>query len=67
MKATLILILFDKPSTKEKEIEGVVIKSNARKETIASTIGLQKNAGVVSQVIGVEASKEVRTETPVKF
>ncbi|NIF04440.1 TonB-dependent receptor [Chryseobacterium sp. Tr-659] len=50
-------IVLDKPSTKEKEIEGVVIKSNARKETIASTIGLQKNAGVVSQVIGVEAIK----------
>lgn len=50
-------IVLDKPSTKEKEIEGVVIKSNARKETIASTIGLQKNSGVVSQVIGVEAIK----------
>lgn len=50
-------IVLDKPSAKEKEIEGVVIKSNARKETIASTIGLQKNAGVVSQVIGVEAIK----------
>ncbi|ROI06381.1 TonB-dependent receptor [Chryseobacterium sp. G0240] len=50
-------IVLDKPSAKEKEIEGVVIRSNARKETIASTIGLQKNAGVVSQVIGVEAIK----------
>lgn len=48
-------IVLGKPST--KEIEGVVIKSNARKETIASTISLQKNAGVVSQVIGVEAIK----------
>ncbi|MDV7697133.1 TonB-dependent receptor [Chryseobacterium soli] len=48
-------IVLGKPST--KEIEGVVIKSNARKETIASTIGLQKNSGVVSQVIGVEAIK----------
>ncbi|ATN06129.1 hypothetical protein CRN76_12330 [Chryseobacterium indologenes] len=50
-------IVMDKPSLKEKEIDGVVIRSNARKETIASTIGLQKNAGVVSQVIGVEAIK----------
>ncbi len=50
-------IVLDKPSTKEKQIEGVVIRSNARKETIASTIGLQRNAGVVSQVIGVEAIK----------
>ena len=46
-------IVMDKPSLKEKEIDGVVIRSNARKETI----GLQKNAGVVSQVIGVEAIK----------
>ena len=44
-------------ASREKEIEGVVIKSSAKKETIASTIGLQKNSGVVSQVIGVEAIK----------
>ena len=42
----------------EKQIEGVVIKSSARKETVASTIGLQKNSAVVSQVIGVEAIKK---------
>lgn len=50
-------IVLNRPSIKEKEIDGVVIKSSAKKETIASTIGLQKNAGVVSQVIGVEAIK----------
>lgn len=44
--------------TSEKQIEGVVIKSSAKKETVASTIGLQKNAAVVSQVIGVEAIKK---------
>ena len=33
---------------KDKEIEGVVLRSSAKKETIASTIGLQKNMGVVS-------------------
>ena len=42
----------------DKEIEGVVLKSSAKKETVASTIGLQKNMGVVSQVIGVEAIKK---------
>lgn len=43
---------------KDKEIEGVVLRSSAKKETIASTIGLQKNMGVVSQVIGIEAIKK---------
>lgn len=50
-------IILGRVASREKEIEGVVIKSSARKETIASTINLQKNAGVVSQVIGVEAIK----------
>lgn len=43
---------------KENEIEGVVIRSSAKKETVASTISLQKNSAVVSQVIGVEAIKK---------
>ncbi|UBB89614.1 TonB-dependent receptor [Candidatus Kaistella beijingensis] len=51
-------IVLKKAATKETDIEGVVIKTSAKKETIASTIGLQKNAGVVSQVIGVEAIKK---------
>ena len=42
----------------EKEIEGIVLKSSAKKETVASTIGLQKNMGVVSQVVGIEAIKK---------
>ena len=50
-------IILGRVARKENEIEAVIIKSNAKKETIASTIGLQKNAGVVSQVIGVEAIK----------
>lgn len=50
-------IVLGRISKREQDIEGVVIKSSAKKETIASTIGLQKNAGVVSQVIGVEAIK----------
>jgi hypothetical protein len=44
-----------------------VLKSSAKKETIASTIGLQKNMGVVSQVIGIEAIKKVLTEIPEKY
>ena len=35
-----------------------MLRSSAKKETIASTIGLQKNMGVVSQVIGIEAIKK---------
>ncbi|SFI11807.1 outer membrane beta-barrel protein [Halpernia frigidisoli] len=50
-------IVLGRVSAKENAIEGVVIKSTARRETIASTISLQKNSGVVSQVIGVEAIK----------
>ncbi len=43
--------------TKEKQLEGIVIRTNSKKETVASTISLQKNSAVVSQVIGVEAIK----------
>lgn len=43
---------------KEKNIEGVVLKASAKKETVASTISLQKNSAVVAQVIGVEAIKK---------
>lgn len=51
-------ILLQKNATKEKNIEGVMLKSSAKKESVASTIGLQKNSAVVAQVIGVEAIKK---------
>ncbi len=53
-------ILLNKPTSSElgeSNIKEVVIRSTARRETIASTISLQKNSAVVSQVIGVEAIK----------
>ena len=51
-------ILLHRLEAKESNIEGVVLKSSAKKESIASTIALQKNSAVVSQVIGVEAIKK---------
>ncbi len=51
-------VLLHRQQTKESNIEGVVLKASARKETVASTIALQKNSAVVSQVIGVEAIKK---------
>lgn len=41
----------------DNQIDGVVIRSSARRETVASTIAQQKNSAVVAQVVGVEAIK----------